>query len=99
MAGQASKTLNKQERKRLHRLILLLVLAVVVFLLFIPGRSFMSHRAMRQQVATLAEDNERLEQRNRELAVEIERLRNDEAYLEELARKKYGLLKENETVY
>jgi len=99
MAGQPKKTLSRQERKRLRRIILLLLFIAVLFLLFVPGRSFLSYWNIQQQISALSKDNERLEQRNRELAIEIERLQTDEAYLEELARKKYGLLKENETVY
>ena len=59
----------------------------------------MSYHRMRKQVSSLAQQNRQLEQRNRELAAEIKRLQTDDAYLEELARKKYGLLKDNETVY
>ena len=40
-----------------------------------------------------------LQQRNLALAEEIERLKNDEAYLEHLAREKYGMLKKNEEIY
>ncbi len=47
----------------------------------------------------LTEENRDLERRNAELRREIERLRSDDRYLEELARKKYGLLRENESVY
>jgi len=72
---------------------------VGLLLLFIPGRSLMSYRAMDQQVARLTRDNQRLEERNRALNEEIERLQHDDAYIEALARKKYGLLKNNETVY
>jgi len=44
-------------------------------------------------------ENKNLEQRNVQLRREIDRLQNDDAYLEELARKKYGLLKKNEMVF
>lgn len=99
MDGQKKKTLSRLERKRLRRIILLVVIVAILFLLFVPGRSVMSYRKMQHQVSSLSRDNERLAQRNRELSVEIERLQTDEAYLEELARKKFGLLKENEIVY
>ena len=99
MAVSKKQTLNRLERKRLRRIIILVLFAAILLLLFIPGRSIMSYRNMQQQVSNLSRDNEHLEKRNRELAVEIERLQTDEAYLEELARKKYGLLKEHETVY
>lgn len=83
----------------MRRIILLLLLVTVLCLLFVPGRSFLSYWNMQQRLSVLVKDNERLEQRNRELVAEINRLQTDEAYLEELARKKYGLLKDNETVY
>jgi len=99
MAGRKKQTLSSSEKKRLRRIILLVLLIAILLLLFIPGRSLMSYRNMQQHVSMLSRENERLEQRNRELTVEIKRLQTDEAYLEELARKKYGLLKDNETVY
>jgi len=40
-----------------------------------------------------------LMQRNQRLRREIERLRNDDLYLEELARRQLGLVRPNELVY
>jgi len=40
-----------------------------------------------------------LEAKNKALQEEINRLENDPAYLEEKARKEYGMLKENEVLY
>ncbi len=91
--------LSRQERKRLRRIIILAVIVVGLLLLFLPGRSLMSYYRMRKQVSSLTLQNQRFEERNQELAAEIQRLRTDDAYLEKLARKKYGLLKDNETVY
>jgi len=99
MTRQQKNRLSRQERKRLRRIILLAAIVVVLVLLFFPGHSLMSYYHMRKQVSALILQNRQLEQRNRELAAEIERLRTDDTYLEELARKKYGLLKDNETVY
>ncbi len=53
----------------------------------------------RGRVQALEREQQALIKRNRELAAEIKRLQTDDAYLEELARKKYGLLRENEMVY
>ncbi len=99
MTRQQKKGLSRQERKRLRRIILLAAIVVVLVLLFFPGHSLMSYHHMRKKVSALTLQNRRLEERNRELAAEIKRLRTDDTYLEELARKKYGLLKDNETVY
>ena len=40
-----------------------------------------------------------LEQQNRDLQAEIEQLKNDAEYLEQVAREKHGLLKKNEMVF
>lgn len=99
MADQRKQSLSRQEVKRLRRFILLVGVISVLFLLFVPGRGYMNYRSMQKQLTTLLQENKRLALRNKELAAEIETLQADDAYFEELARKKYGLLKENETVY
>jgi len=99
MSRQEYRPLTKQERKRLRRFILLISVLVALLLLFFPGRSLLSYHRMQNELARLAERNQALEKRNQELAAEIERLKTDDAYLEEVARKKYGLLRDNEEVY
>ena len=54
---------------------------------------------MQKQIHALTQENKELAERNLKLQEDIDRLKNDDAYLEELARQKYGMLKENETVY
>lgn len=44
-------------------------------------------------------ENERLRTDNEALQREIDRLKTDPAYLEEVARQQYGLIKKNEVVY
>jgi len=53
-------------------------------------------RAERQELGQAAFA---LLQTNNRLRGEIERLRNDDLYLEELARRQLGLVRPNETVY
>lgn len=99
MAKKKQQSLSASEWKRLRRIILLVLVIAFLLLLFMPGRSLMSYRNMQHRISVLSRENERLQERNRVLVEELERLQSDEAYLEELARKKYGLLKENESVY
>jgi len=99
MADRRNQGLNKREKKTLSRFILAVIVLSLLFLVFAPGRGLLSHRKLKHEVQTLAQDNITLQQRNVELAKEIERLKNDEAYLEQLARGKYGMLKKNEEVY
>jgi cell division protein FtsB len=78
-----------------------LVVAVLLLLwvVFAPGRGYYHFRKMQREIDMLAAENSRLEARNLELSEDIRRLRSDEAYIEEIARQKHGLLKKNETVY
>jgi len=99
MSRQEYRPLTRQERKRLRRFIFLVCAVVLLLLLFFPGRSLLSYHRMQNELARLVERNKSLEKRNRELAAEIERLKTDDAYLEEVARKKHGLLRDNEEVY
>ena len=73
--------------------------ASLLFILFTPGRGLVPLRNLKKEVQALDRDNKTLHQRNVELAQEIELLKNDKDYLEQLAREKYGLLKKNEEVY
>lgn len=96
---QYKRDLSKTERRLIKRLILIVAAGSVLWLLFAPGWGLLHFRKLQKQIDFLAQENKELEQRNEELKKEIDRLQNDDAYLEELARQKYGLLKENETVY
>ena len=51
------------------------------------------------EVEKLQAENQRLEAENKALRKELIRLQDDPAYLEEKARKEYGMLKENEVLY
>ena len=52
-----------------------------------------------EEIERLQIENKKLLEENTALQEEIDRLQNDPAYLEEKARKEYGLLKENEVLY
>ena len=53
----------------------------------------------RSELKTLRQETIQLEQENTRLQAEIDLLQNDSEYLEDIARKDYGLLKKNEQVY
>lgn len=51
------------------------------------------------ELETVKAQNQRLTKDNVNLRKEIIKIRTDPAYLEEVARKEFGLLKKNEVVY
>ena len=93
------KPLSPLQQNRLLKLILGLVAVSAVWLLFAPGTGVYSLLKLRNKAMQLEEQNEHLLNANKKLLVEIDRLENDKEYLEQIARKKYGLLKQNEQVF
>jgi len=99
MVVRHQRGLSRTERRFIWRLFCLAVVLGLLWILFAPGRGLLYYHRLQNQVDRLTMENKNLEQRNVQLRREIDRLQNDDAYLEELARKKYGLLKKNEMVF
>lgn len=91
--------MSKAERRLLVLVGLVICAATLGWILLAPEWGLLRYRGLQSEITTLARENRELAERNAELEKEIDRLKNDETYLEEIARQKYGLLKENETVY
>jgi cell division protein FtsB len=72
---------------------------LVLWVVFAPNRGVFDMIRSRSEIKRLQAENKRLEDENTALQEEINRLQNDPAYLEEKARKEYGMLKENEVLY
>lgn len=88
-----------RNRKLLWRLGLLFALLGFFVLLLLPGRGIFHHRSLKKELEKVARENAQLRQANISLNEEIERLKKDDNYIEELAREKHGMLKKNEEVY
>jgi cell division protein FtsB len=99
MVQRHQQGLTRNERRLLRRLLVFALVAGVLWFLFAPGSGVLRYHRLQKQLETLSQENKSLQEHNAALRKEIERLQSDEAYLEEMARQKYGLLKENETVY
>ena len=76
-----------------------LFLGLVVAWLGFGERGFFSLMKMQKERQAYLERIEQLKNENQALLAEIERLRTDEQYLEAIARKELGLIKEDETLY
>jgi cell division protein FtsB len=99
MAIRKNQEENQQEKKVLVYLGLIVIILLLLWIVFAPGRGFFHYRKLQKEIANLTQENVQLEARNAELSKDIKRLQSDDVYLEEVARKKHGLLKKNETVY
>ncbi|MFC1845290.1 septum formation initiator family protein [Thermodesulfobacteriota bacterium] len=93
-----NKFTNK-EKKLLSYSALFFTLVLILWVIFAPNRGVFDMIRSHYEIKRLQAENNRLEGVNKELQEEINRLQNDPAYLEEMARKEYGMLKENEVIY
>lgn len=93
------KKFTRREKKQLAYIGLLLLLLLILWIVSAPDLGFMALFRSKEEIARLQNENKKLAEENKALQEEINRLRKDPAYLEEKARKEYGLLKDNEMLY
>jgi cell division protein FtsB len=80
--------------------LMLLVLISGFFFLTVHGYQGMRQiRQLAQKREDLIRDNHELNRKNETLYREITRLKQDPLYLEEVARKEFGLVKPNEIIF
>ena len=79
--------------------VLLLLLVLLQYKLWLGEGGFADVRRLQQKVEEQAGENERLEQRNRQLEAEVEDLRQGYDAIEERARNELGMIKEGEEFY
>ena len=87
------------QRKRLLKISIAIVLFTLLWILFAPGHGLYFLHKQKKYLAELQVEQQILMENNRKLAEDVERLQNDQAYLEKIAREEHGMLKENEMVF
>jgi cell division protein FtsB len=99
MAIRKQQEDNRPDKKVLWFLGAIVLVFFLLWVFFAPGRGLLHYLKLQKEITALTEENRQLEARNVELSEDIKRLRSDDKYLEEVARKKHGFLKKNETVF
>lgn len=99
MKRNISKKLTPPQQLWLKRVVGILILFALAWLFFFPGSGLLSILSKREAVKALQAENEHLEKDNAHLQEGIDKMKNDPAHLEEVARRDFNLLKPNERVY
>jgi cell division protein FtsB len=89
---------SRVNRQRLRVIGIGMVLMLALWAAFSPF-GIVRYLKVEKQLAEAEQKISRLEVENRSLEEEIERLENDPAYIGEVARKRYGLIKKNEMIF
>jgi cell division protein FtsL len=85
-------------KKRFLLLILLLFLILGIFTFF-GDKGILHLLRLQKELDRVKEVNAKIEDENRKLKEEVRRLQNEKRYIEEIARKELGLVKEGEIIY
>lgn len=91
--------LSPLQEKRFLKICVVLVVIALLWVVFAPRSGIFSLWKKRQELQRLQQQTVQLQKDNEVLEKDIDRLQNDPEYLEEIARKEYGLLKKNERVF
>ena len=86
--------------KKKHLLLLVLISLLIFGILTFFGEKGIFHLfRLQKEVARIREKSIRLEEENQKLKEEVKRLQTDKRYIEEIARKELGMVKEGEIIY
>jgi len=86
------------ERKKILLLSLFILLLGGGWIVFGPYGVIKFYN-LRNELKIINARNQQLKEENEALQKEIHRLTKDQAYIEEVARKKFGLIKKNEIIF
>ncbi len=81
------------------KIVLALLLIALLWIVFAPGSGVVTILSKRSELQKLQKETTRIENQIGEMQKDIDRFHNDPEYLEEIARKDFGLLKKNEKVF
>ncbi len=86
--------------KKRSLLIFILSLFVALGLLtFFGEKGLLRLFRLQKELEEIKGRNRKIEEENRKLREEVKRLQSDKRYIEEIARKELGLVKEDEIIY
>lgn len=97
--SKPKQKLSPLQEKRFLKISVALVAIALLWVLLAPGSGLRSLWKKREELQRLQQQTVQLEEENEVLVKDIDRLQHDPRYLEDVARKEYGLLKKNERVF
>jgi cell division protein FtsL len=85
-------------KKRIFILVLFLFL-ILAFFTFFGDKGIFHLFRLQKELAQIKEMNVKIKEENKKLREEVSRLRSEKRYIEEIARKELGMVKEGEVIY
>jgi len=89
----------KRLRKKPALFLVLFLLLILGFFAFFGDKGILHLLRMEKELVRIREMNTKVEEENRKLRGEVTRLQHEKRYIEEIARKELGMVKEGEIIY
>ena len=89
----------KKLSKKPVLLLVLLLFLILGFFTFFGDKGILHLLRLQKEFARIKETNVKIEEENRRLREEVSRLQHEKRYIEEIARKELGMVKEGEVIY
>jgi cell division protein FtsB len=86
-------------RKKPLLLLALTFVLILGLLVFFGERGILHRLRLQKELARIKAENAKVDEENRKLKEEVRRLQTERKYIEEIARKELGMVKEGEIVY
>ncbi|MDI7260088.1 MAG: septum formation initiator family protein [Thermodesulfobacteriota bacterium] len=86
-------------RKKHLFFLLLFLFFVFGFFTFLGDKGILHLLKLQKELARIKEINFKMEEENQRLKEEVKRLQHEKRYIEEIARKELGMVKEGEIIY
>jgi len=86
-------------KKSRFPLLILISFLILGFLTFFGEKGILHLLHLQKELARIKETNTRIEEENQRLREEVRRLQHEKRYIEEIARKELGMVKEGEIIY
>ncbi len=78
---------------------LLVTILAFMFVVLFSEHGLVDYIKLKRQISVINKSIGKLESENVQLKAQVDRLEKDDRYLEELARQKYGFIREGERLY
>ena len=78
---------------------ILVTILTFLFISLFSEHGLLDYIKLKRQISAINQSIAKLESENLLLKVQVDRLQKDDRYLEELARQKFGFIREGEKVY
>lgn len=82
-----------------RKYVILVTILTFLFIALFSEHGLLDYIKLKRQISAINQSIAKLEGENVLLKVQVDRLQKDDRYLEELARQKYGFIREGEKVY